>query len=242
MLAWHVMLLKTLPRVRVAGGSNPPLSIITFNFMVTKAILFDSGGVLINQTPLVNSFIKIFKPGDKEEFFRQLNLQAIPLCKGEITEGEYWSRMASLFGKKRSSINNDLWTKDFETLTHVDNQLLTLIKILKKKYLIGMITNSIESHVDINRKRGLYSLFDITIFSHEVGMTKDTKDIFLLVASKLRVMPEECLFVDDLPEFVEVAQSTGMKGIVFKDASSFKRELNTYLGQVRDFAAKSLKK
>ena len=57
-------------------------------------------------------------------------------------------------------------------------------------------------------------------------MAKPDPAIYRLAAERLGVKPEECVFVDDLLENVEAAESIGMKGIVFKDYTDFLTNLN----------------
>ena len=60
-------------------------------------------------------------------------------------------------------------------------------------------------------------------------MAKDDKRIFLMAAKKLKVKPKECIFIDDVKDFVNVAKSTCMKGIQFKNIGQLKSELNEIL-------------
>jgi len=59
-----------------------------------KAILFDSGGVVINHKLLVKKLIKIFKPENKEKFWNHVNIAVIPLCKNKISEELFWKNFA----------------------------------------------------------------------------------------------------------------------------------------------------
>ena len=190
-----------------------------------KAIIFDSGGVVINQDRLLNRFMQIFKSKDKEKFLVELNLRVIPLCKNELSESKFWTQFAKGVGISPSRIQQDLWTKAFEKLTKINKGIIKIIKTLKPNYKLALISNSIKSHAKINRKRGIYDLFDVVVLSHEVGLTKDSKKIFLLAANKLKVIPKECIFIDDIKEFVDVAESAGMNGIVFKNEEQLKANL-----------------
>ena len=46
-------------------------------------------------------------------------------------------------------------------------------------------------------------------------------EIYKLAAKRLAVKPEECIFIDDMLKNVQAAESTGMKGIVYKDFADF---------------------
>ena len=70
-----------------------------------------------------------------------------------------------------------------------------------------------------------HGIFDVLLFSCEVKMTKDSHAIFLLALDKLKLKPEECIFVDDTKKFVEVARSLGINAIQFKNAEQLKSDL-----------------
>ena len=192
-----------------------------------KAVIFDIGGVLVDQKLLVERFIRIFKPKDNKKFWDYLNMEAVPLCKGEMTEAKFWKVICNKYNVKYFPKN--LWTPDFEKLTKINHKVLNIAKSLKTKYKIGIISNTITSHVKVNRKRRLFDIFDAVILSCEVNLTKDKKEIFLLAAKRLKVEPEECIFIDDVNDFVETAESAGMKGILFKNSAQLNKELKRIL-------------
>lgn len=103
------------------------------------------------------------------------------------------------------------------------------MKILKPKYKLALLSNSLQSHTRINKKRGLFKNFDLAMLSHEVELTKDTKDVFLLTAKKLNAKPKDCIFIDDVEEFVKVAESAGLKGILFKNPEQLESDLEKIL-------------
>ncbi len=193
-----------------------------------KAIIFDLGGVLLDMSPLLDYFAEIFKiqEKDKSKFWHLIAIEFIPYCKGEMTGFKGWKKIAKKLGKKiPDKILRNLWTERFEELTHVDNEVKDIIISLKKNYTVAAITNISEEHVKINEKRGFFDIFDELILSNKIGMTKDDKRIFEYTLKKLSCKPEECVFVDDIQEFVNMAESIGMKGILFENAAQLKKDL-----------------
>lgn len=190
-----------------------------------KAILFDSGGVIVDQKLWFEGLNKIFRPKDKKKFWHKINIEAIPLCRNLISEGAFWEKITKLNNKDIQKIPKNLWRQGYENLTKVRHDILAIAKKLKVRYRVGIVSNSIAYHERINRKRGIYNLFDAVILSHKVGITKDNKRIFFLAAKKLKVKPKECIFIDDVKDFVNVAKSVGMKGIVFKNTKQVESDL-----------------
>ena len=194
-----------------------------------KAIIFDIGGVVINLKPWFKKFAQIFKPKNVEKFWKDFNIEAIPLCKNQIPEILFINRLAVSCGVPINKIPKDILVKNFEHTISVNKDLIKIIKKLKGKYKLALLSNIIDSHSKIVKEKINHSYFDAVIFSNEVGLTKDKKEIFYLVAKKLNVKPEECVFVDDIDQFVKVAKSVGMKAILFKNNKQLKSDLKKLL-------------
>ena len=58
--------------------------------------------------------------------------------------------------------------------------------------------------------------FDGMIFSGEIGVRKPAEAFFKAALKRFGVLPEECLFIDDLAENVAGAAKCGIKGLVFR--------------------------
>ena len=56
-----------------------------------------------------------------------------------------------------------------------------------------------------------------------------SKKIFLLAAKKLDAKTEDCVFIDDYGDFLKVAESVGMKVILFKNSKELRYELDNLL-------------
>ena len=56
---------------------------------------------------------------------------------------------------------------------------------------------------------------DGAIFSYEVRKIKPEPEIFTSLFERFSLVPEECVFLDDLPANIEGAKRMGMHGIVF---------------------------
>lgn len=194
-----------------------------------KAIIFDSGGVIVDQQLFFEKLNSVFRPKDNKKFWHEINIEAIPLCKNLISEKVFWEKIAKLNNKNPKKISKNLWRQGYESLTKINRNVLQLIKKLKKKYKLGLVSNSISYHQRINKKRSIYNLFDVVVLSHKIGLTKDNKEIFIIAAKKLNVRPTQCIFIDDVKDFVNVAKSIGMSGIVFKNSNQLKSDLGKLL-------------
>ena len=194
-----------------------------------KAVIFDIGGVLLKIKPLLNRTQKVFDCQDKSKFWEVINSELIPLCKEKITLLQFWKNVSKKLNKKiPDSILKDLWVKDFEKLTSVNKDVERIATLLKKNYKLAIVSNIIKEHVKITKKLNRFDgfkMFDVVVFSNEVRLTKKEKRIFLLAAKKLKLKPEECIFIDDTEEFLEKPKELGMKTIHFKNCKQLKSDL-----------------
>jgi HAD superfamily hydrolase (TIGR01509 family) len=67
--------------------------------------------------------------------------------------------------------------------------------------------------------------FDVITTSYEVAAMKPLVKIYEETLHKLNLSPDECIYTDDILEYVEVARSLGMHGIHFKGYDDFVKSL-----------------
>jgi epoxide hydrolase-like predicted phosphatase len=190
-----------------------------------KAIIFDAGGVIIDHKQHLKKLIKIFNPKDKKQFWININKYSGDLSVNKISEKEYWKIIAKLEGKNPKDIPNNLWEIDYEKLTKINKKIINLIKRLKKNYKTILISNTLKSHAKINRKRGLFDYFDDILNSCDVGLTKENPQIFYLAVKRNNLNFNECIFIDDVETFLNVASKLGIKTILFKNFNQLVNEL-----------------
>lgn len=186
-----------------------------------KAIIFDMGNVLVRLKPGHEHVGKTWvERVEKVEEFGILWNEAM---KGKMDYVEFDKILV-----ERKVFQEGELEKLFDRprVEEFNWGLVELIKKLKKKYKIGLLTNNFPGNIEYYRKDfENYSIFDVAISSHEVGMIKPDPEIFKLAAKKLKVKLDECVFIDDWDKNVEAAGKLGMKGIIFKDNESLFKEL-----------------
>ncbi|GAB1417124.1 HAD family phosphatase [Paludibacter sp.] len=103
-------------------------------------------------------------------------------------------------------------------LIDIPDDRIKLLKKLKKKYRLLMLSNTNPIHINVSlkkelAKRGLTveDLFDKAYYSFEVGHIKPSKEIFEYLLKDANVKAEDCLFLDDGSKNIEVANELGFK-------------------------------
>src|SRR3569833_2109012 len=100
--------------------------------------------------------------------------------------------------------------------THGTHEILAE---LKKKYRTFLLSNINPIHYDyvmdyLKREFGFEGndhLFEKTYYSHLVGLRKPDKSIFEKVLKENNLVPEQTLFIDDIPANLEGAKALGIQ-------------------------------
>lgn len=141
--------------------------------------------------------------------------------RGEITELELYNYLANPVGKNA----DQLWAEIKNNFVPIDG-MVDLITSLKEKYKIALCSNAPKGVVENFLKVwNMESLFDSIVVSSLIGVRKPDKEIFDVTLKSVGAKPEESLFIDDNKANIESAQEFGIKGIVFTDVESLKRDL-----------------
>ncbi|MHC4270182.1 MAG: HAD family hydrolase [Planctomycetota bacterium] len=91
---------------------------------------------------------------------------------------------------------------------------INLIRRLKSIYKIALLSNTNKWDFEhIIKTCEVYNLFDAVSLSFRVRAMKPDNKIFLDSISKLRLKPEECVYIDDIEGYVEAAKQIGINGI-----------------------------
>jgi putative hydrolase of the HAD superfamily len=95
------------------------------------------------------------------------------------------------------------------------------------KFFMATINNEImELNVYRLAKFGLRRYFSAFFSSCFMGIRKPDEPIYRTVLSIVQRYPEECLFIDDREENLDVPRKLGMQTIQFRDAGSLRASLH----------------
>ncbi len=191
-----------------------------------KAIIFDWGGVLI-QDPAskLMSSLASYLGVPIHEFTKTYLVYEKSFQRNEITEQELWRKVGAQL--KIPSPRKSLWGKAAEKVFTENKAVAYLAKRLKNKgYKIGFLSNTDKPTMGYFKKQSYSQLFDVCVFSCVEGMIKPNPKIYKLTLKRLRVSPDEAVFIDDKAENVKGARSVGAYSVLFTNTFELKKELN----------------
>jgi putative hydrolase of the HAD superfamily len=191
------------------------------------ALFLDIGGVL-----LTNGWDHNMRRQAADEFdldYDEMNerhhLTFDTYEEGKLDLTTYLNRV--VFYKERSFTPDDF--RDFMFAQSKPYQeMIDLVSGLKARYNLKTVAVSNEGReltVYRNKKYGLGSFIDTFISSCFVHFRKPDEDIFRMALDVSEVAATACVYIEDRPMFVEVAQGFGIHGIWHRDYETTKAAL-----------------
>ncbi|MDP3733873.1 MAG: HAD family phosphatase [Nanoarchaeota archaeon] len=200
--------------------------------MIT-AVLFDYGGVVAgNVTELIvttSQGIKIQGDPSLEKAAHVLGMSyeavskavendILQLQKGEITEASVWRKFSRQHNLALPDKYETLLARDITTIYSQNEEVIQLIRELKSAGInVGVLSNIVESQVQCFEQEKRYEIFDSVTLSCRAGVRKPEEKIYQTALSSFgKINPEDCVFIDDVENYVTSAIDLGMKGIHFR--------------------------
>ncbi len=119
----------------------------------------------------------------------------------------------------------NVWSEETVRLSSVDAQVLSLLKQLKKNYVLAALTNLTEQRYGADIEMGLYEYFDYEILSFKEGLKKPDPLYFDRALTITGLIPEEVVFIDDQVKNTDAAKKLEIKSILFTDYDNLITEL-----------------
>lgn len=184
-----------------------------------KTIIFDMGGVVItlDNGEAGKRFVELGLKNFNElmDPYKQNGING-DLEEGKLSEEEYRHKMSQMLGREVS----------FEELKHCwlgyvkdvpARKLMTLRNLKKQGYRVVLLSNTnpyMSSFTDSEEFSGdghpIGDYFDAMYRSYEVKYMKPDENFFRYVLTQEKVLPDECLFIDDGPRNCCAASELGI--------------------------------
>lgn len=197
-----------------------------------KAVIFDMGGVLLrteDQKPRQQMAERLgltYQQLSARVFDSDIAAQAMV---GKVDEEDIWKDIQQAYkltADELAQLRSEFWAGD-----RIDFELIDWIRGLRKHYRTGLLSNAwTGARRALSERFSFQDVFDITIFSAEVGMVKPDAAIYQHTLQELKVAPAEAVFVDDFPENIAAARKMGLHTVHFQSREQALAELRDLLG------------
>ena len=182
-----------------------------------KAVFFDYDGVLttdktgsLTTTRYLSKATGIGLSAVRAAFSRHNS----DLTLGRKTYLQIWQEVSSELGK---DLDIRLLFNAFES-TPVNTGMFSLARELKRKHLVGIITDNKKDRIDhLKKHQDLESLFSPIVVSAEIGVEKQSNEIFLHALHLAGVSAEEAVFIDNSKDNLVAPSALGIKTVFHDD-------------------------
>jgi len=199
-----------------------------------RHIIFDLGGVLIN----INYQLT-------EKAFMQAGITDFPALYSQLQQSDLFDRweMGKMSREEfieamHKAANSPITT---EQILHAWNAMLLdfpvrrlqILQQLRLYHDLFLLSNTNEIHEEtfnniLMQSHGIPNIgvfFDRVYLSHRVGLRKPMKEIFERVLEENGLKPEYTLFIDDSPQHIEGAKSTGIQTIYLEKGMTIEKDI-----------------
>jgi putative hydrolase of the HAD superfamily len=110
-------------------------------------------------------------------------------------------------------------------------EMIDLVCRLKSHHRLKVAVVSNEGRELTEYRIGTFGLgrfIDFFVVSCFVHFRKPDTDMYSIALDIAQVLPEQVLYIEDRPMFVEVAATLGIRGIVHRDYATTRRELAAF--------------
>ncbi len=194
--------------------------------MMIKAVIFDIGGVLFRER-LQDRYPQLARimGYDLKKFYKVREKYIGKAQAGKFPSEGYIGVIAREMKVKDFKKFKKTWIKLVTKTTKKKKDVERIIIKLKKKYIIGTLTNITPINHKIRLKKKAYKHFKIKVISYKEGCRKPGMKIYRLLIKRLKIKPREIVLIEDKKENLVPAKKLGMKTIVFENAKQLKKDL-----------------
>jgi putative hydrolase of the HAD superfamily len=199
--------------------------------MAIKNVVFDVGGVLLEWNPPAviarhhpdparQAVLRqqIFEHADWHEFDR-----------GGLSEPEAIEVFAGRTGLSREEIRA-LMHGARESLQPIDGTIRLVEDLDAAGTHLYLLSNMPESTFEyLVGRHGFFARFKHLVISGKILLIKPDPAIYTHLVERTGIVPQESVFIDDLPANVAGARACGLHAIQFRDPASCRQELRAYL-------------
>ncbi len=199
--------------------------------MGIKNVVFDVGGVLLEWNP--PAVIARLYPDPatqtriREQMFEHADWHEFD--RGGLSEAaaiEHFARQTGLHTDETRALIN----ATRESLAPIAGTVRLVEELAAAGVHLYLLSNMPASTFDyLSTRHRFFAHFRYLVISGQILVIKPDHAIYRHLVEKTGIVPDESVFIDDVPGNVAAARECGLHAIQFRDPASCRQELRTYL-------------
>lgn len=210
------------------------------------AVIFDMDGVLVDTEPL---YVEV-----NQQLFEELGIAMSveeQLTFVGISSADMWRVIREKFTLSQPvetllQLEMDAMYYTLKTLPFLEpmSGITALLDALRASEIqLAIASSSRRTIIELVLTRtGLKTYFDAIVSGDEVTQGKPNPEIFLTVAEKLHVWPQNCLVIEDSPHGVAGAKDAEMRCVGFQNPNSGNQDLSRADLVIHNFSPQNIQK
>jgi len=181
-----------------------------------RNIVFDLGNVLISFIPSEYLKKKNYPPNIRNTIINDIfhSEEWKKLDNGDITVSEAIDSISMKSALKREEIAL-VFNLRAEIMFPLDDNVRLLPELKKQGFRLYYLSNfPLDTFEEIKSGYYFFKYFDGGIISSEVKLSKPDIRIYKFLLDQFGLIPEECLYIDDMEENVRASEIAGMSGLL----------------------------
>jgi putative hydrolase of the HAD superfamily len=192
-----------------------------------KNLVFDLGNVLISFKPSEFFDKKDYPENVKAKILSDIfgSNEWLMLDNGDINTNQAIDSIAS-----KSTLNKEeiahIFNLRTELIFPLDQNVRLLPGLKKQGYRLYFLSNfPMDLFEEVKTGYYFFKYFDGGVISAEAKASKPDRRIYEILMEKYNLVPNQCLFIDDLEVNVRAAEAAGMNGLVTFGALGISKEI-----------------
>ena len=183
-----------------------------------KNIIFDMGGVLLRFEP--DYFIARLgiTGSDADLLHREVFRSAdwVRMDRGTLTDEEGVRRICARLPAHLHKAASELICRwEHPEILPMEGMADLIGELKAAGYGIYLLSNAFTRQHEYWHRVPGSEYFDDTLISADVKLLKPQREIYELALNKFGINADECMFIDDRADNIEMAETCGIRGIVF---------------------------
>lgn len=194
---------------------------------MTKAVIFDVGGVLIEWHPKY-LYLKLLKDEAAiEDFLKEIGFDAWNLA---LDAGGRWEPAIAELVAKFPQHKDLIEAAHLRWHEMLPGDIPGTVAVLRRLSDAGVplyaITNfSSEKFIEARKRWPFFALFRDIVVSGDEKLLKPEAAIFRMCLDRNGLKAEDCVFIDDVARNIDGARAVGIDAILFESPEQLEREL-----------------
>ncbi len=163
-----------------------------------------------------------------DQYFDAIDSHYTKSIEGKISKKKLLS-ILSFNLKYPANKLEKLYLNLYKKKYHKNKGLFKIARQLKKEgYRLAILSDQWHLSKDALIPKKDKKIFEKVILSCDVGLRKPNKEIYELIIKKLKIKPEQSIFIDNQPWNILPANKLGFNTILFSDNKKTKKQLSEF--------------